>query len=78
MASTPLSILDEGEGGKVTEILAGRGLRQRLMAIGFGPGSFVKVLKKTGHGPIIVELKGCCKVGLGFGEASKIMVTTED
>lgn len=78
MPSTPLSLLNEGEKGKITGIRAGRGLRQRLMAIGFDPGSFVKVLRKTGLGPIIVELKGCCKVGLGFGEASKIMVSTED
>ena len=78
MVSRPLAMLNEGESGKITEILAGRGLRQRLMAMGFGPKSIIRVLKKTGRGPVIVEVKGCCRVGLGFGEAMKIMVETEE
>ena len=73
----PLINLNEGESGKVVEILAGRGFRMRLTEMGFDKGSRLTVIKKSGYGPIIVEVKGCCRIALGRGEASKIMVEVE-
>lgn len=73
----PLINLKEGESGKIIEILAGRGFRMRLTEMGFDKGSMLKVIKKSGYGPIIIEVKGCCRIALGRGEASKIMVEVE-
>lgn len=73
----PLINLNEGESGKVIRILAGRGFRMRLTEMGFDQGSVLKIIKKSGYGPIIVEVKGCCRIALGRGEASKIMVEVE-
>ena len=73
----PLINLNEGESGKVVEILAGRGFRMRLTEMGFDKGSRLRVINKSGYGPIIVEVKGCCRIALGRGEASKIIVEVE-
>ena len=70
----PLIDLREGESGKITEIRSGRGFRMRLTEMGFDKGSTVKVVGKPGYGPIIVEVKGCCRIALGRGEAAKIIV----
>jgi len=70
----PLINLNEGESGKIIEIRSGRGLRMRLTEMGFDKDSVLKVIRKSGYGPIIVEVKGCCRIGLGRGEASKIIV----
>jgi len=73
----PLIELNEGETGKVSKILAGRGFRMRLTEMGFDQGSRIKVIKRSSYGPIIVEVKGCCRIALGRGEASKILVEVE-
>lgn len=73
----PLISLKEGESGKIVEIRSGRGLRMRLTEMGFDKDSILTIIRKPGYGPIIVEVKGCCRIGLGRGEASKIMVEAE-
>ena len=70
----PLINLNEGESGKVVEIRSGKGLRMRLTEMGFNKNSILTVIRKPGYGPIIVEVKGCCRIGLGRGEASKMIV----
>jgi len=73
----PLIDLKEGETGKIIKILAGRGFRMRLTEMGFDQGSRITVIGKSGYGPIIVEVKGSCRIALGRGEASKILVEVE-
>jgi Fe2+ transport system protein FeoA len=77
MTKIPLIDLKEGESGRIVEIFAGRGFRMRLTEMGFDKGSRITVVRKSGYGPIIVEVKGCCRIALGRGEASKIMVEVE-
>ena len=76
MAVKPLTLLSEGEEGKVAEIQSGYSLKHRLTELGFDKGSEVRVIKMGAPGPVIVEVKGCCRLVLGMGEASKIMVET--
>lgn len=73
----PLINLNEGESGIIVEILSGRGLRMRLTEMGFDKGSTLKVIRKSGYGPMIVEVKGCCRMALGRGEAAKIIIEVE-
>ena len=78
MVQTPLTELSKGKKGTVVRIGAGRALRQRLMSIGFGTGNEIKVIKKGMPGPFIVSIKGCSRIAIGCGEASKIFVETGD
>jgi ferrous iron transport protein A len=77
MVPRPLATLSEGESGKLVEIRSGWSLRQRLIAMGFEIGCRIRVVKRTGRGPMIAEVKGI-RIGLGMGEAMKMMVETGD
>jgi len=72
------TLLDVKEGKEVTvkKILGGRGIRCRLEGLGLYPGQKVKVLK-SGWGPVLIEVYGR-KIGLGRGQAAKILVTEEE
>ncbi|MCD6125959.1 MAG: ferrous iron transport protein A [Thaumarchaeota archaeon] len=69
----PLAFLSEGQVGTVVEIRAGRGLTERLLAMGIVPGAKIRVLKSSGPGPILVEI-GQTRIALGRGVAMKVMV----
>ncbi|MEO0092091.1 MAG: FeoA family protein [candidate division WOR-3 bacterium] len=70
----PLTQLESGETGIVTEIKGGPGLIRRLDALGISPGmKIVKVSAMILHGPVIVRIKNT-ELALGFGMANKILV----
>jgi len=70
----PLTFLSEGDAGRIVVLNTGRGFRQRMSAFGFAPGMKVRLIRKNGYGPIIVELNGTARIAIGWGQASKIMV----
>ena len=70
----PLTYLNEGEFGKVVGLDARPGFRHRITSIGIVPGVVVKVVKKTGVGPLIIEVNGSVRIGIGWGQAAKIFV----
>jgi Fe2+ transport system protein FeoA len=74
MVVRKLSSLSKGEGGRVFRIDSGRMLRGRLLSLGFGTGVEIRVIKRGMPGPFIVEVLGCCRVALGAGEASRVLV----
>ena len=67
----PLTMLRAGGLGKVKEIRGGRGLVQRLSAIGIFQGTEIRIVK--GGGPVIIDLKGN-RLVLGRGMAHSVMV----
>ncbi len=67
-------MLSENEFGRVVNLVIGRGFRHRISSMGFASGTVVRMIKKTGIGPIIVEIGGSSRIAIGWGEASKIMV----
>ena len=69
----PLSYLPECRSGVVTDIRGGRGLIQRLTAMGLTYGTVVHVLKSGGPGPLLIEVRGT-RIALGRGVAMKIFV----
>ncbi len=73
--STNLTMLRQGDKGKVNAIAAGRGATKRLYELGFNTSAFVKIIKND-VGPVIVSLNGN-KVALGRGLASKIILDQE-
>ena len=74
--SMPLSMLSEGEQGKIVSIMGGRGLTRRLAELGFNPGTIVKVLRAT-SGPMVVLLRES-RIAIGKGVAMKIFVEVEE
>lgn len=71
----PLSMLSEGEEGKIVSILGGHGLIRRLAELGFNPDTKVKVLRAT-RGSFIVLLRDS-RIAIGRGVAMKIFVEVE-
>ncbi|MDI7275400.1 MAG: metal-dependent transcriptional regulator [Anaerolineae bacterium] len=69
----PLSALPSGETGIIRGFKAGRGLVSRCLALGFTPGTAVKMIQNSGHGPVIVLVRDT-RVALGRGEAQKVLV----
>ncbi|KUK14255.1 MAG: ferrous iron transport protein A [Synergistetes bacterium] len=70
----PLDKLDEGEKGKVVDIVGGKGFRMRLVQLGIIPGVEVKIAKSAVLGcPLMVEVNNA-RIALGRGVASRIWV----
>ena len=70
----PLAVMRAGETGEVIEITGGRGIGNRLRALGIKNG--VKVTKVSGafaRGAVIVQV-GRAQTALGFGISNKIFV----
>jgi len=73
----PLTDMKTGETGKVVEIFAGRGIHNRLRALGLRQG--VKVTKVSAvfaGGPVVLKLYGT-QTALGYGISHKIIVELE-
>jgi ferrous iron transport protein A len=73
----PLDKLAPGEHGCVSALDGGRGLVQRLTAMGLLPGTKVEMLKKDSHGPMIVRIRET-RVALGRGMAHRVWISTTD
>jgi ferrous iron transport protein A len=73
----PLPELKTQESGTVLEIQGGRGLVNRLGALGIIPGAKItKISTMSSRGPTTV-LVNRTQVALGFGMASKIIVNVD-
>ncbi|MCK5807978.1 ferrous iron transport protein A [bacterium] len=68
-----LSMLKNGERGKVTEILSGSDLVKRLAAMGIVVGSCLSVVSNPNRGPLLVDSDGK-RVAMGRGMAEKIAI----
>ncbi|MEM2575482.1 MAG: FeoA domain-containing protein [Sulfolobales archaeon] len=70
----PKALIDVSNGVKVkiVDIVAGQGLRNRLMQMGLTPGTILDVIENS-KGPVIVLVKGVT-LALGRGMANKILV----
>ncbi len=66
----PLTSYSEGEKAKVVLIAGGRGIKNRLEAMGLVPGAVVEVIKPA-PGPVIIKVNSS-RIVLGFGEAMKV------
>jgi ferrous iron transport protein A len=72
-AHIPLTMLSEGEGCRVKDVLAGRCLKRRLAEMGFTPSSSIKLVGKKRGGALLVNVNGV-RYALGRGMAMKIIV----
>jgi len=69
--------MKSGQRGKVVEIQGGRGLINRLSALGIRPGKKItKVSSMLMRGPVTIQ-SGNLQVAVGFGIAKKIIVDVD-
>ncbi len=68
-----LTELAPGRAGLILQLEGGQGLVGRLVALGFTPGSAVRVLRNDGHGPLLVQVLDS-QIALGRGQAAKVWV----
>lgn len=68
-----LSVVKTGEKTRLLRVDAGRGLNNRLAALGFVPDAEITVISNGHPGPFIVVVKDV-KMALGRGVAHKILV----
>ncbi len=69
----PLSDLHPGQEAQVSQLCGGHALVNRLVALGFTPGTVVDVLQNYGHGPLIVRVREA-RLALGRKEAGQVLV----
>lgn len=72
-----VSELRPDQTGIITDLSGGRSFMARLLALGCSPGTEVKVVHNSGHGPLIVSVRGT-RVALGRGEAERLRVKRVD
>ena len=69
----PLTMLQPGHSARVSGIASrGRGVTQKLTAMGIAPGAELSVLNTRG-GPLLVRI-GDSRIALGRGMAHRVMV----
>ena len=69
----PLSFLPEGGTAVIVDFYGGRNMITRLMAMGLTVGTKIRIVKSTGPGPVLIEVRGT-RLALGRGVATKILV----
>jgi ferrous iron transport protein A len=73
----PLVKMRDGQTGRITEILGGQNMQERLKAMGIRQGQTVR---KIGgmflRGPITIQVEKT-QVAIGFGAAAKILIKTD-
>lgn len=71
--SFDLSFAVEGSNVHIKRIEGGKEFANRLMELGFISKECIKVIKNSGSGPVVVEVKGS-RIALGRNEAKKVLV----
>ncbi len=71
----PLAMLREGDEGVVIDVVGGRGVVSKLLALGIVPGKRIRVLGNRG-GAILISVNGS-KFIVGRGLAMKVIVHVE-
>ena len=73
----PVTDMAAGDSGPVVDILGGFGLRDKLGRLGLREGGMLTMVHAPQiGGPVVVAVAGS-QLALGFGMATKIVVTVE-
>jgi len=69
----PLTCAGADQEVRIASLAAGSGARQRLADLGLLTGTRLRVIRPSGGGPMLIELRGS-RFALGRGLAAKIMI----
>ena len=76
-AQITLAQMQSGQSGTVAHIQGGRGVINRLSAIGIRPGKKIsKISSMFMRGPVTIQV-GTTQIAIGFGMAKKIAVVLD-
>jgi ferrous iron transport protein A len=75
--ATPVILVAENETVRLAGLDGGRQFRNRLTAMGLLPGEPIRIIRNSGGGPIVLEVKGG-RLAFGRGEGRKILVNRTD
>lgn len=78
MAEKNLTELAQNEEARIERVVGGRGLRERLKALGLREGQTVKRIARVAMGGPVIVLVERTQVAVGRGMAHKIIVRTEN
>lgn len=70
----PLLMAPLGKRVKIFSLGGGRGMQERLISMGLGPGSEIEIIRKGAPGPFIIAAKEA-RLAIGMGMAQRIMVS---
>ncbi|RLI90680.1 MAG: ferrous iron transport protein A [Candidatus Altiarchaeales archaeon] len=74
MSEVRLSDLSLGDTGRITRVVGGRGIHQKLAMMGIIEGSMIRVIKSASSGgPVVIEVERN-SIAIGRGMAQKIYV----
>ncbi|OYT40821.1 MAG: ferrous iron transport protein A [Candidatus Altiarchaeales archaeon ex4484_43] len=74
MSEMRLSDLSLGDTGRITRVVGGWGLHQKLTMMGIKEGSMIRVVKSASSGgPVVIEVERN-SIAIGRGMAQKIYV----
>jgi len=74
MSEVRLSDLSLGDAGRITRVVGGRGIHQKLAMMGIIEGSMIRVIKSASSGgPVVIEVERN-SIAMGRGMAQKIYV----
>jgi len=68
-----LSAIDPGQDVTLIDIDGGRGVRSKLYSMGLVPGVNLRILSRSGSGPVMIAVKDS-RLAIGRGMAEKIIV----
>jgi Fe2+ transport system protein FeoA len=68
-----LSMIDPGEEVTLIDIDGGRGIRSKLYSMGLVPGVNLRILSRSGSGPVMIAVRDS-RLAIGRGMAEKIIV----
>ncbi len=68
-----LNMIDPGEEVTLIDIIGGKGIRSKLYSMGLVPGITLKILSRSGSGPVMIAVKDS-RLAIGRGMAEKIIV----
>jgi ferrous iron transport protein A len=62
---------------RLVGIIGGHAVKKRLLDLGLNPGSEIRIVKRSHHGPVIVAVKTYSRLAIGRGMAANIFVAPE-
>jgi ferrous iron transport protein A len=75
--ATPIILAAEDEMVRVVALTGGRQFKNRLNSMGLLPGEPIRIIRNSGSGPLVLEVKGS-RLAVGRGEGAKILVNRTD
>lgn len=73
----PLPMVTPGKRVKILSLAGGRGMQERLVSMGLGPGSEIELIQRGAPGPFIIAIKET-RLAIGAGIAQKITVSENE